>query len=412
MKYRSDDFEGVAALSAAQLEARLTLLTTRLDDVISAPSGSLFYAIAPHQPMRQNSFKSTPASPRSANRKVALAACLLLVASAACGEGAGARQASAAAVLPPAAVIDEVVRWRGGVKLEENRQVINVFPQVSFAPGGAFLVADGREAQIRVYGGAGELRSWFGSRGEGPGEFFRPAAALPHDSGMVLTVDFVGKYAVFDTASRRAIETGRLPVTTVYTAKPLGGGRLLLVGRVPGGGGQYLHLWDLRHKRLLHSFFVPPVRRGYENEAIIAGTMDASVRGDSIAALYALCDSIFLFTDQGVRIGALPLKARGLRPMTHNVRPGGREAIMEWMESFSTPSRIFWLSDGSFLVQYYDLVGNEQRFTLMHLGRNGEPLYEISGTPRLFTASPAGETLVFQDPRFETPNQWLLASLR
>ncbi|HYH79123.1 MAG TPA: hypothetical protein VEX86_04980, partial [Longimicrobium sp.] len=33
---------------------------------------------------------------------------------------------------------------------EENREVVNVFPQVNVTPAGDFLVADGREAQIRV----------------------------------------------------------------------------------------------------------------------------------------------------------------------------------------------------------------------------------------------------------------------
>jgi hypothetical protein len=337
---------------------------------------------------------------------------MAILASAACGEGADARQASAAAVLRPAAVIDEVVRWRGDVKLEESREVINVFPQVSFAPGGAFLVADGREAQIRVYGGAGELRSWFGSRGEGPGEFFRPAAALPHDNGTVLTVDFAGTYAVFDTASRRAIETGRLPVTAVYTAKPLPDNQLLLVGRNLEAGSTYLHVWDPREKRMVRSFFAPPVRRGFEDEAVMSGLMDASVRGDSIAALFALSDSVFLFTRGGGRVGAVPIRARGMRPMGEKFPGGGREAYMKWQESFSVPSRVFWLSDGSFLVQYYDMVASDQRFSLVRLGRDGEPIFEIPRTPRLLALSPDGETLLFTKPGAEAPNEWRLATLR
>lgn len=341
-----------------------------------------------------------------------LVGCMVLVASAGCGEGVDAKPAAAAAVLRPAAVIDEVVRWRGDVKLEESRQVINVFPQVNFAPGGAFLVADGREAQIRVYGGAGELRSWFGSRGEGPGEFFRPAAALPHDGGRVLTVDFAGKYAVFDTASRRAIETGRLPVTAVYTAKPLPDHQVLLVGRIMGAGNEYLHVWDLREKRLVRSFFAPPVRRGFEEDAVMSGVMDASVRGDSIAALFALSDSIFLFTRGGARVGALPIRARGMRPMGEKFPGGGREEYMRWQESFSVPSRVFWLSDGSFLVQYYDMVANDQRFSLVRLSRDGEPIFEIPRTPRLLALSPDGGTLLFTNPGAEAPNEWRLATLR
>ncbi|HEU4558487.1 MAG TPA: hypothetical protein VFS20_11590 [Longimicrobium sp.] len=329
---------------------------------------------------------------------------MIAVGSASCGD--------AAEPVRSAAVIDDVVHWRGAVKLEENRQVINVFPQVSFAPGGAYLVADGREAQVRVYGSAGELRSWFGTRGEGPGEFYRPTAALPHFGGTVLTVDMLGKYAVHDTAARRVIETGQFPVPIIYTAKPLPNDQLLLVGRTSGTGSPHLHVWDLREKRLVRRFFVPPVRGGFEHEAVMNGVMDVAVRGDSIAALFALSDSIFLFTRNGARVGALPVRARGLRPMEEKFPGGGREALVKWQGSFSMMSRVFWLSDGSFLVQYYDMAANEQRFSLVRVRRDGEPIFEVQGTPRLLAVAPDGETLLFTNPAAEMPNQWRLATLR
>jgi hypothetical protein len=354
----------------------------------------------------------TPAARyRKTATAVALAACAAMAGLGACGDGkATPRRARTPA--HAASSIDDVVRWRGAVALEENRKVINVFPQVSFAPGGDFLVADGREAQIRVYGADGRLRRWFGSHGEGPAEFTRPATALAQDHGRVLVVDLTGKYAVFDSAGARVASTGRMPVQPVYAAREMGDGQLLLVGRGSGVGSPYLHVWDPRRQRIVRSFFVPPVRPGLEDEAIVAGTMDAAVRGDSIAAMFALSDSIFLFTRGGARIGALPLRARGFRPLTTHFRGGGLGALKQWNESHSIPGRVFWLPDGSFLAQYSDMVGNEQRFTLVRLGRDGEPIFEVAGTPRLLAVSPGGETLVFVKPGAETPNEWAFATLR
>jgi hypothetical protein len=222
----------------------------------------------------------------------------------------------------------------------------------------------------------------------------------------------VGKFAVFDSGAARPIETGRFPVNPIYTAKSLSNDQLLLVGRLPERAGPYLHVWDPRQNRLVRSFFVPPVRKEFEDEAIMAGVADASVRGDSIAALFALSDTIFLFTREGARMGTLPLRARGLRPVSIPFPGGGREAFMKWRESFSMVSRVFWLHDGSFLVQYYDMLGSEQRWSLVHLRRDGEPLHEIAGTPRLLAISPDGETLVFEKPGAEAPNEWRLATLR
>lgn len=312
----------------------------------------------------------------------------------------------------PTDKLEDVVSWRGGLTLEENREVINVFPQVSLAPDGDYLVADGREAQVRVYGADGHLLRWFGRRGKGPEEFTRPVAALPHDGGSVLTLDMTGSYAVFAAGGTRARETGTVTVPVIYGAKPMRNGRVLLVGRSFEGRSPYLHVWDPSQKKVVRSFFVPPVRRGWEDEAIMAGVMAAAVRNDSVAAVFALTDSVFLFTPEGERIGAFRIPARRFRPMNEEFRAKGREAFMEWNATHSMLSAIHWLPDGSFLLQYYDMVDNDQRFSTLRLARNGDLLFEIPGTPRLLAVSPDGKTLVFAKPDAEAPNQWQLATLR
>jgi len=360
--------------------------------------------------MRRSSVPPSPARFSRATGAAVLACAFSTLALAACGDRAHV-DARLSLVAARPATLDEVTRWRGEVTLEENREVITVFPQVSVTSAGDYLVADGREAQIRVYAGDGRLRRWFGARGSGPEEFTRPAAALPGDGGTVWVVDFSGKYAVFGPIGKGAVQTGRVPVGAIYTAKPMDDGQMLVVGR-SGPGEPYLHLWDPRQRRITRSFFVPPVRRGFEEEAVVAGVMDASVRGDSIAALFALTDSIFLFTRDGRRTGAIPLRSRHLRPLATKLSAAGREGFVRWGATFSMLSRVFWLPGGSFLVQYWDTADGDQRFTLMHVARDGEPLFEIQGTPRLIAVAPDGETLVFADSRTDEPNQWRLAALR
>jgi len=84
----------------------------------------------------------------------------------------------------------------------------------------------------------------------------------------------------------------------------------------------------------------------------------------------------------------------------------------EWFGRFSLISDVYWLHDGSFLVQYQDRVGVEPHWRLARVRRDGQPLFDSTDTPYLVSADPAGDTLWFVRPGSPTPNVWTAAHLR
>ena len=66
-----------------------------------------------------------------------------------------------------------------------------------------------------------------------------------------------------------------------------------------------------------------------------AGPRDVAVRGDIVAVVFALSDTVYL------------LRFRWPGP--------GTQAFRAWNEGFPALSHLYWLRDGSFLVQHFDI---------------------------------------------------------
>jgi hypothetical protein len=353
---------------------------------------------------------------------------LLLVASlpwlttaAACG-GAGDAQARGAA--PPASAtaengLDRVVRWGRDITLEENDDVVNVIPHMALDSRGGFLIADQAENQIRRYDRNGKLLGHFGRKGEGPGEFSVLLRALPLRSGGVLAFNSFEHGAVFDSAGR-VERTFRMPLQSLSEARLLDDTLLLLGGavpqRTPSPDRPRLHLWNLKRETMVRSFFVPHVRgRAHDLAASVVGIVSMDVRGDTVAAVFAISDTVYFFDLNGRALRKVPIPFRHFRPVSERRRlPGPHDDIVaarEWVGTFSFICHLFWLRDGTLLVQYQDRVGTEPHWRLLGMTAQGAPLFEEVDTPRLIQADPATGVLYFRKPGALTPNVWTEATL-
>lgn len=305
------------------------------------------------------------------------------------------------------------VHFERSILLEESESVINVSPRVEFDPRGGFVVADPQEGQVRLYSRDGSLVSFFGRRGQGPGEFQRVIGAVRVPSGRVVAADMGGRISVLDSAATRLLATAEVPIWPMHHLEPMGSGHVVLTGRLRGSPDSPLvHVWDSEQLRLVASFAPPPVVRpelapGY----LFAGSAAVAVRGDTVAVLFSLADSIALYTRQGTLLQVLPIPYRFFRPM-REAMPDEPVAVRAWGQTFSSASNLFWLADGSFLVQYLDVAGvpGMGRWSLFAMTRGGNPLFELLDTPRLLTTD-GRNGLVFLSPGVEEPNAWTLARL-
>ena len=345
---------------------------------------------------------------------------------AACGDAAEGRDPRAvpqpSAAADEAGELDRFVRWGRDIDLEENDRALNVFPHMNLDLRGGFLVADQGENQIRRYDRNGRLLARFGRKGEGPGEFSFLIRALPLRSGGILAFNAHDRGVVFDSAGR-VKRTFRMSLQSLYEARLLDDTLVLLAGSLPSPDGvasperARLHVWNLANGKVVRSFFQPRVRgRAHSLAANTAGIVSMSVHHDTIAATFAISDTVYFFDLNGRMLRKVPIPFRHFRPVSERRRLPRPDddvvAVREWVGTFSFISYLFWLRDGTLLVQYQDRVGIEPHWRLLAMTANGAPLFDIVETPKLLQVDSATDVLYFQKPGSLTPNVWTEAMLR
>ena len=310
--------------------------------------------------------------------------------------------------------LSQLVEWVDSFSLEENDAVINVSPIVRVDWAGGFLVADGREAQLRRYGERGNLLSAWSRRGGGPGEFRRPVALMRLvPTGHLLAVDIRGKLVSFNSAVfPELIRTSRTPLIRITDAEPINDSVLLLAGLTEHESAR-LHLWDLRGNRIMRSFHDPWQGSPHVEVAGLVGWTKAAVRRDTIAAIFAPSDTVYYFSSGGKRLGVIPIPFRQFRRPTGapTAARTNERAQKEWLASFDLVSDIFWLREG-LLIRYQTLVSDGVRWHLLLMTPDGRRLFEVRDVPQLLATDSNGDRLYFVSPGSITPNRWSAARVR
>lgn len=296
------------------------------------------------------------------------------------------------------------------IELEERDDVINVALSVRPDPLGGYLVADHQEAQIRRYRDDGSLAFAFGSKGGGPGEFQSAVGALRLPTGEILAVDGGGTSKIISSGGDSLLSTFPSPESQIDDIDLLPDGTVLYSGRGSGDNQQRLHVVEPPGGRVVRSFFAPAMDERFRMVATMAGLTNADVRGDTIAVVYALIDSIYLFIGDGTLLEAIGIPAKNYRPIQQPTPTAQTpQAISEWMASFSLFTGIHWLNDGGFVVQYQDRENLMPRRHMLVMTRRGEREYEQMDAPQVLTVDPTTASILFVSPDSEVPSRWTIA---
>ena len=309
----------------------------------------------------------------------------------------------------PEAVFREV----GAITLEENAEVINVYPNVTVEDDGSFLIADAREARLRKYGPSGDLVYQVGRRGEGPGEFGLPLAVsrIP-DTGHLQVLEISGSLLEFDSSGTQYIRTTGPTLTPAYEAEPLGENHTLFAGILAGDRDprRLLHIWDTAEQTVLHSFFPTPGDSLTRLASRNLGVSDFDMQGDTIVVVASFTDTLFVFGLEGQELDRVPLPIQGFPRIRSFEVQGGPMELQEWLEKLLLLVDVHWLNDRSLLVQYQRPRGADNEWNLLRTDLRGNLIFDLKNTPRLLAV--AGDLLYFVDPHALAPNQWFIAELR
>lgn len=308
------------------------------------------------------------------------------------------------------------------VRFEENDSVINVAPAIEIADSEHFIVADAQEAQIRLYDRSGRLVRTFGQRGDGPGELRVPVSAVVHGAPPQVTVlDLSRGIQFFDYRSGRS--TGQIPspFRVPYRAQVAGDGQLLVFGRLSpvmqpdlSLEAEYslLHRFDPASGDLSESWFELPEDDGYDDLlALSFGGGDFSVRGDTVAAAFALSDSLFLATTAGHVMPSFRLPIPPPLPSDANeLRTNDPRERLRLRGGMARVNFLHWLPDGRFIVQTVRRSEEQEEWRSFVVSREGELIAWTDEAPRIARAW--SDTVALATPAGEVPDRLTLAVVR
>lgn len=315
--------------------------------------------------------------------------------------------------------LEEVIQWTDSLRLEEPPGIFTVSPHVTFDTNRDFIVTDYSEAQVRLYDRSGRLRLHFGSKGEGPGEFKNPMGTIRLLTGQLFVFEFSGTLSLFD---ERGTFIKRFPrvLPKILGIHNLPQGGVLVEGplRPSLGASPLLHRINPDTGQIEHSFFPHPIPIGTYGNILngLGEIITADVQGDQIVAAFAPMNRLYIFNLDGTLDREIEIPFQHFRTI-HS--PGKKELsskeIFDALQGFSTIHKVFWLNDGSFLIQYRDVLDwrtGDMRWNLAHVSNRGTLLFDIPNTPQLFTVDKKTSDMFFSHPASLSEEHWIVGNTR
>ncbi len=301
--------------------------------------------------------------------------------------------------------------------VHEDETDLVVAPRVRAEPDG-FLYADFTEARIRRYHRDGRLDWATGGKGGGPGEYERPSDVVRVPDGRVLVFEYNGRMTVLSPRGDSVLEIKPGPFRVLEEVEVIDGSRLLVAGDLltdtPGDPQRStLHVWDWARDTVLTSFFRPFATTPHTDLVHMASWVRADIRADTIAAIHAAADTVFLMSVEGEPLGTIPI------PVINYIAPTppptaartDMNARREWLGSFHLISEVEWLDNGDVIVGYRRQIPDEPAWSAIVLRRGSGGATQIDESGRLLSAGPNSE-LLFTDPSSLMPGRWIVGTVR
>lgn len=304
-------------------------------------------------------------------------------------------EATDAAHLPGTQVV-------GRIRLQESDSTLVVAPYLTVGHERDLWIADALEQRILRYDRDGRLIRAFGRKGSGPGEFVAPMRVLPLGSDSVLVVD-PGKGAVVLDHFGRQLGTFEVPLGTLTDAVLVGPTRVAIAGRsLTTQSGQRVALLSLASGTVEALLVSPGLPQELQLLEASFGFVKLAARGDTLAAIHSLLDSIWIRNPDG-SVAVLPLRPREVRPAlpTDYLRRSRREVVRELRRHHD----LFWLPDGRFLIQSVTGGAGEEEWHLSLFEVTGDEIESWPTAPRMMGLR--GDTAIFVDPTALAPNRWV-----
>lgn len=296
--------------------------------------------------------------------------------------------------------------------LEENDNVLlSGDLQIQHFKGDTLLVVDKVQSFVLMYDRNGTLLSFFGRKGNGPGDLNQPTSALKLLNGNILVTEFNGRITKF-SSSGEVIDIVSTKINRLNKSLLLPDGKVLLTGSNYTAEDQYLlYLFDPRamvvDKRIFPLPFDP---KGYAMQPLtLAESSYATVCGDKIIAAHSMLPKLFFFDFEGTKIGNKVIKSELFSVMEEVENSKNPDEIVRKYAAASWVWGLYCMDNEDIGIKFMKNLtgegGNPVSFMLTTNG--GELLKELSGVPFIQFNEHQTDTLYFPDKDALVPNTFI-----
>lgn len=273
------------------------------------------------------------------------------------------------------------------------------------------LVVDKAQSHVLVYNRNGELLSFWGRKGNGPGDLNQPTSALKLPNGNILVTEFNGRVTKF-SPSGEVIDIVSTKISRLNKSLLLPNGKVLLTGNNYTAEDHYLlYLFDTEDMSVNKEIFPLPLDPNeYAMQPLtLAESSYATVCGDKIIAAHSMLPELFSFDFEG-------------RPIGNKVIESKLFSVMEKVEDANNPNEtvkkygevswiwgMYCMGEGNIGIKFMkNLTGeNGNPVSFMLATTEGELIKESSDVPSIEFNHHNSDTLYFANEEAETPNSFI-----
>jgi hypothetical protein len=293
----------------------------------------------------------------------------------------------------------------GELRLEEKGAHVVAGPNMVADPLGGWIYWDQQVNDVRLYDREGRLRSAFGRKGEGPGEFQRIIGAVRLGDGRLAVIDARGHLSVWTATGDSLLDDFNSGVAVPRGLVPVGIDEVVVYGRPQARGtddftSPVLHHISVSERTEVATAFEPPVSSATYLVARGVESPRPWARHDTVFVVMVPFDSLWAvagvapFGQRSIPIRSTAILANPPAAMAAE----GRAQYHAWVEQATLPGTFAAMPDGGWLMQTWGLRSSGPVRGLARMDAEGRLIWEVGRTPQLLAVDPQAGGILLWDP--------------
>lgn len=298
--------------------------------------------------------------------------------------------------------------------LEENEETLLGQPSFEDYTGNEFWVIDDSQSKVLLYSKNGELESYFGQAGRGPGDLEKPTSATQLADGTVLVTEFSGRITKFNKQGED-VAIAKTDIVRLNGSTWLPNGKVLLIGGMHSPENHYLlYLFNPDLMQIEKRFFLLPFDpKKYAMQPLtLAEPSLAVVCSNKVVAMHAMLPILFYYDFDGNLLEKRRINTTHFSQMEQVSNPNNPKQAMENYGEASWVMDMFCVDEGDVLIQFIaNLKTSPNPISHLLVNEKGEVIKEALATPPVLFSETGTDVVYLKEMESGLPNTVIKAKL-